>query len=189
MIAVLFCLFYKRKVVSLRRLLHIAGGVGSKLAGGSFRKGALAGGIVAGLNHAAHEIGSDLQQKQQETLEQQIQDKLSAMKIGESISGKELGRLIGKSEVSIAISKVTRVNETTFKVNRILITGNAVLKDSPIVIEKTSISINNKMESVYKFTIDYKQIAISQGALPVFYINNNDILFYDTNGRLRYGNR
>jgi hypothetical protein len=35
-----------------------AGGVGSKLAGGKFWKGALVGGIVAGLNHSLHEMGT-----------------------------------------------------------------------------------------------------------------------------------
>ena len=34
----------------------VSGGVGSELAGGNFWQGAVTGGIVAGLNHAAHEI-------------------------------------------------------------------------------------------------------------------------------------
>jgi hypothetical protein len=43
-----------------------AGGVGSKLAGGNFLKGALAGGIVAGLNHAAHGIANGIEQSIEE---------------------------------------------------------------------------------------------------------------------------
>jgi hypothetical protein len=38
----------------------IAGGVGAELSGGNFWQGALIGGVVAGLNHALHEIDSPL---------------------------------------------------------------------------------------------------------------------------------
>lgn len=36
----------------------LSGGIGAELAGGNFWQGAIAGGIVAGLNHAMHEIGN-----------------------------------------------------------------------------------------------------------------------------------
>lgn len=42
----------------------MAGGVGAELTGGNFWQGALVGGIVAGLNHAMHEIDSPFQDKQ-----------------------------------------------------------------------------------------------------------------------------
>ncbi|MCJ7933837.1 MAG: hypothetical protein MUW56_09425 [Chryseobacterium sp.] len=42
----------------------LAGGAGSALSGGNFWQGALIGGTVAGLNHAMHEIGNELTQKE-----------------------------------------------------------------------------------------------------------------------------
>ncbi|SHJ26375.1 hypothetical protein SAMN05443429_1215, partial [Cruoricaptor ignavus] len=38
----------------------LSGGIGAELTGGNFWQGAVIGGIVAGLNHAMHEIDSPL---------------------------------------------------------------------------------------------------------------------------------
>jgi RHS repeat-associated protein len=57
-----------------------AGGVGSKLSGGNFWKGALVGGIVAGLNHAAHEIGSGIERYNNRELSESEYNELSERK-------------------------------------------------------------------------------------------------------------
>jgi hypothetical protein len=72
----LYSLFIKKKYLcgdyfqGASGLGAAAGGVGSKLSGGNFWKGALVGGIVAGLNHVAHEIAFEIEQdiQQQKTI-------------------------------------------------------------------------------------------------------------------------
>ena len=120
------------------------------------------------------------------TLQQQLQEKLESTKNGESISGKELGQVIGVDLISLAISKITRINETTFRVSRLFPAGHAALNDSPLTITQTYININDKNESVYRIQIDYKSITIGKGALPDFYIYNNRIIYYKNN-TLYYG--
>jgi hypothetical protein len=157
----------------------IVGGTVSVIGGGKFANGAVTGAFTMLFNDLHGKI-------QQKSLEQQIEEKLKDVKVGESISGKELGQFLGNSKISDAVSKATRVNETTFKVDRTL-AGLAVLKNSSMTITKTSILINNQTESVYEIKIDYKDFLIRKGCLPDFYINNNDVLYYNQNKRLIYG--
>jgi RHS repeat-associated protein len=126
------------------------------------------------------------QQPKQQTLQQQLASTLGTTKIGESISGKELGKALGIEQLSLMINKITKTDETTFDVTRTM-AGLAVLKDSPMKIEKTNIDINGKETSVYRIQIQYRDIALERKALPDFYLRNNDIFFYGDDGKLQKG--
>ena len=94
--------------------------------------------------------------------------------------------MLGNSEISRGVSKVTRIDETTFEITRTLV-GKAALNDSPLKIEKTNITISSKSESVYRVQIDYRgAIRATTPVLSDFYIYNNNILYYEK-GKLYYG--
>lgn len=115
-----------------------------------------------------------------------IESKLSSVKVGESISGKELAEAIGIQKISLAVKKITRTEESTFSVDR-KFWGRTLLKDSPLEISKEKLKINGQEETVYRVQIQYTQVAESMNMLSDFYINNDDILFYDKNGKLYKG--
>jgi hypothetical protein len=55
-------------------------------------------------------------QQQKPTLEQQLKEKLKTLKIGQSIKGKDLAKI--NKDAAGYISKVTKINETEFKIER-----------------------------------------------------------------------
>lgn len=120
------------------------------------------------------------------TREQMIESKLSSVKVGESISGTELAEAIGIKKISLAVNKITRTGESTFSVDRKLL-GKSFLKDSPLKISKEKLKIDGKEETVYRVQIQYTKAAERMNMLSDFYINNDDILYYDKNGKLCKG--
>jgi RHS repeat-associated protein len=128
------------------------------------------------------------QQPKPQTLQQQLASTLSSLEIGKDISGKKLGDALGNSDISLAISKITRKDENTFDITRTLFGCAALKKGSTMTIEKGTIPIDGKTESAFKVTIKgYENWIIEQGALPVFYINKNNIYYYGNDGKLYKG--
>jgi hypothetical protein len=121
-------------------------------------------------------VGSDLS----ETYQKQIEERLKSVKVGESISGKDLAKALGVPELTYLVSKITKIDNTTFAVTRTL-AGKGALNNSPLSIAKTNISIGKMNVSVYKIQIDYKSTLINLGCLPEFYVHGNDILYYEKN--------
>lgn len=77
-------------------------------------------------------------------------------------------------------------NSDSFSVKRTAL-GMVVLKDSHLKINKVELKISGKVETAYRIQIQYTNFAKDKGALPDFYINNDDILYYDKNGKLKKG--
>ena len=114
-----------------------------------------------------------------------ISAKLSNLQEGDEISGKELAATIGIPQISQFIKKITKSRDNTFDVTRTT-SGTAVLKDSPMKIEKTSIMISGKKEPAYRIQIDYRDI-VPDNVLRDFYIQKNTIYYYGKNGKLCKG--
>jgi len=167
--------------VGITAFSAVVGGAGAYLGGArspaEILMGVAAGAMVGALNATLHP-----------TNEHKIEAKLKSMKIGETMSGEELGEVLGNPTISLAISEVTRENETTFKIDRTLLVGKSLLKDSPMTIEKVDRTLGNKPVSMYRIKIDYKYLGIAKGCLPEFYINDNKIIFYNkTENKWCYG--
>ena len=120
------------------------------------------------------------------TREQKLSDALSTMGKGESITGKELAQAIGVDDVAKCVKSITRTGDNSFSVKRTAL-GMVVLKDSHLKINKVKLKINGNVETAYRIQIQYTKFAKDEGALPDFYINNDDILYYDENGKLKKG--
>ncbi len=120
------------------------------------------------------------------TREQKLSDALSTMGEGESITGKELAQAIGIDDVAKCVKSITRIGDNSFSVKRTAL-GMVVLKDSHLKINKVNLKISGKVETAYRIQIQYTNFAKDKGALPDFYINNDDILYYDKNGKLKKG--
>ncbi len=73
----------------------IAGGVGAELSGGNFWQGALIGGVVAGLNHALHEIDSPLDNGEGE--DPSGKNKKGKLSVDDIRKGAKVGKEIGAS--------------------------------------------------------------------------------------------
>lgn len=97
---------------------------------------------------------------------------LMTLKQNESISGEQLAQAIGNSKISMAIKNITRTGDNTFSINRTII-GKQLLKDEPLYISKVKLN----SEPMYKIQIPYTDFALKNNVLPVFYINNDDILY------------
>ena len=114
--------------------------------------------------------------------EQRVANMLMTLKQNESISGEQLAQAIGNSKISMAIKNITRTGDNTFSINRTII-GKQLLKDEPLYISKVKLN----SEPMYKIQIPYTDFALKNNVLPVFYINNDDIL-YIKNKKLCKGN-
>ena len=120
------------------------------------------------------------------TREQKLSNALSTLGNGKSITGEELAQAIGIDDVAKCVKSITRTGDNSFSVKRTAL-GMAVLKDSHLKINKVKLKINGKVETAYRIQIQYTKLAEKEGALPDFYINNDDILYYDDNGKLIKG--
>ena len=120
------------------------------------------------------------------TREQKLSDALSTMGNGESITGKELAQAIGIDDVAKCVKSITRTGDNSFSVKRTAL-GMVVLKDSHLKINKVELKISGKVETAYRIQIQYTNFAKDKGALLDFYINNDDILYYDKNGKFKKG--
>ncbi|MDD6582286.1 MAG: RHS repeat-associated core domain-containing protein [Bacteroidales bacterium] len=105
--------------------------------------------------------------------EERVANMLMTLKQNESISGEQLAQAIGNSKISMAVKSITRTGDNTFSINRTFI-GKQLLKDEPLYI--TKVKLNS--ESMYKIQIPYTDFALRNNVLPVFYINNDDILYF-----------
>jgi hypothetical protein len=128
----------------------------------------------------------DPQKKPKPTLQQQLESTLANVKVGEDISGEDLANAIGLPIISSGVSKVTRKDKNTFDVTRTTV-GKIGLNDSPLKITKTNITIGGENVSAYRIQIDYKKGPLLGGALPDFYLHDNNIYFYGENGKLYQG--
>lgn len=150
----------------------VIGGTVSEIGGGKFANGAVTGAFTMLFN--------DLHGKmQQKNLERQLESKLKSIQIGESISGKELGEALGNPDISLGVSKATRVNKTKFSFERTLTAkiSGLLKEDSYLKITRSTLIISGVSEPVFRIQISgYSDFLLKQGALPDFYLNNNDII-------------
>ena len=146
-------------VIGVTAFSAIMGGAGAYLGGArspeEILMGVAAGAMSGALNH---ELGA-MRQRKSNTLEEKLANKLKNLAIGKSITGEELGEVLGNDNVALAVKSITRVNQTTFKVERTM-AGLAFIKNSPMTIEKTTLKIDGKSESVFRIRITYTDFAI-----------------------------
>jgi RHS repeat-associated protein len=145
--------------------------------------------IDEGLQSESVQSGSSQQQPQpppKQTLQQQLATTLSKTKVGESISGKKLGEAIGNSDISLGVSKVTRTEESTFKIDRTVLAASTGIIKKGASMKITEEPLNSK--PAIRIKIDgYSKTLIKNGALPDFYIQGDKIYFYGEDGKLYQG--
>ena len=163
----------------------LSGGIGAELSGGNFWQGAVTGGIVAGLNHQMHKMELSQnrgKQKQTHTQEQQLEEMLKNVKVGDSIEGTELS--VVDKNASKFISKITRLSETEFAIKRTLV-GVAGLDDNAkMVIKKFQMKIDGKVENGYRVYVSGVKTIFRERITTNFFLNNNEKYFWDNKGKL-----
>jgi RHS repeat-associated protein len=117
----------------------VVGGVTSDLQGGNFWEGATIGLTVSLLNCAGNKlypaIDRMLQSKQIKTFENKILDLLKKYKVGQEINLDDFEGILPRG-ASLAISKITRVSETNFKIERTYLGMSKIAKNAGFIIEK-----------------------------------------------------
>jgi len=129
---------------------------------------------VSGLNHAAHDSSGkskDGTDESQETKESQVLKLLNKYKIGQEIDLDDFGSLI-PSEAKIAISKITRVSETKFKIERTWVGAAKINKDAGFIIQKSGriIKGNSYIEGlkITPYGLPNSEITYKGGAAHTF---------------------
>lgn len=124
----------------------VMGGAGASLAGGNFWQGAATGLIVSGLNHLVHgnKYSVSDEDNQKETYEEKILGLLKKYKVGDEINLNDFGDILPEG-ASLAISKITRISETNFKIERTFLGRAKIEKNAGFIIIKDGVlSASNK---------------------------------------------
>jgi hypothetical protein len=125
----------------------LSGGLSSSIAGGSFADGFRQGIITSGLNHAMHSTLDNsgfIDEQKANTFEEQILEILKKYKVGDQINLSDFGDILPDG-ASLAISKITRITETDFKIERTWLGSSKIAKNAGFIIEKNGVlSASNK---------------------------------------------
>ena len=155
----------------------IVGGTASVLGGGKFANGAITGAYVMLFNEMMHQKDGNTKGGDK-TRQEQLEEKLQSMATGESMSGKELAKLLGESKISWGVDEVTRVSESKFEVKSTIL-GSRVIKSDAYIEMIPNQSISGQYFD--RGNITRTGILIKTYGLPAVEVNNMKVTSFIVN--------